>query len=64
MTELLEDDEFAPQIEALTAIPSSGGKFEITVNDNLIYSKKATGRHVEPGEIHGLIKKLLQAEAI
>jgi selenoprotein W-related protein len=24
-------------------IPSSGGVFEITVNDALIYSKKATG---------------------
>jgi selT/selW/selH-like putative selenoprotein len=38
---------------------SSGGVFEVTVDDAMIYSKRATGRHAEPGEV----KRLLQ-EAI
>ena len=32
-------------------IPSRGGVFEVTVDGELIYSKKATGRHAEPEEI-------------
>jgi selenoprotein W-related protein len=40
-------------------VPSEGGRFELTVNDKLLYSKLATNRHVEPGEIKGLLKKYL-----
>jgi selenoprotein W-related protein len=36
-------------------VPSGGGVFEVTVDGDLIYSKKATGRHAEPEEI---LKKL------
>ena len=32
-------------------IPSSGGVYEVTVDGELIYSKKATGRHAEHDEI-------------
>jgi selenoprotein W-related protein len=35
----------------VTLIPSSGGVFEITFGDSLIYSKKATGQFPEPGDI-------------
>ena len=55
--ELLSDEDLGTQIASLKAIPSSGGRFEIMVNDELIYSKKTTGRHAEPGEVY----KLLQA---
>ncbi len=44
-------------IESLTLIPAGGGKFEVTVGDELIYSKKATGRHAEPGEVAGLFEQ-------
>lgn len=37
-------------------VPSSGGVFEVTVDGRLVFSKKALGRHVEPGEIVGLAK--------
>jgi hypothetical protein len=37
-------------------VPSEGGCFEFTINDKLLYSKLATNRHAEPGEIKGLIK--------
>lgn len=58
MGELLK--EFEPQIEAITVIPSDGGRFEVTVNDQLIYSKLQTHRHAEPGEIVGLVRKSLK----
>jgi selenoprotein W-related protein len=47
--ELLQ--KFTPAITDLTLIPSSGGRFEVIVGDTLIYSKKATKRHAEPGEV-------------
>ena len=37
-------------------IPSSGGVFEVKVDDELIFSKKALRRHAEPGEVVGLIR--------
>ena len=40
-------------------IKGSGGAFEVLFDDELIYSKKATGRHVEPGQIEGLIQARL-----
>jgi len=36
-------------------IQSSGGVFEVTVDGDLIFSKKALRRHAEPGEIVALI---------
>jgi len=36
-------------------IPSSGGVFEVMVDDRLVFSKKALGRHAAPGEILELI---------
>ena len=38
-------------------VESSGGVFEVTVGDNLVYSKKASGRFPEKGEVLGLIAK-------
>jgi selenoprotein W-related protein len=58
MAELVK--EYEPEIETFTLIPSDGGRFEITVNDRLIYSKKQTGRHVQPGEVSALIKRTLE----
>jgi selenoprotein W-related protein len=55
--------EFEPEIESLTLIPSDGGRFEVNVNGNLIYSKLQTHRHAEPGEVVGLIRKMLQEGA-
>jgi selenoprotein W-related protein len=52
--------EFEPEIESVTLVPSDGGRFEITINDCLIYSKLETHRHAEPGEITGLVRKYLE----
>ena len=37
-------------------IPSGGGVYEVTVDDALIFSKKALGRFPEDGEIARLIE--------
>jgi selT/selW/selH-like putative selenoprotein len=36
------------------------GRFEVTVNGILLFSKLKEERHAEPGEICKLIKQLLQ----
>jgi selT/selW/selH-like putative selenoprotein len=38
-------------------IPSSGGVFEVTVDGNLVFSKKALRRHAQPGEVVDLIRR-------
>jgi selenoprotein W-related protein len=37
-------------------IPSSGGVFEVTVDGELVFSKKASRRHAEPGEVVRVIR--------
>lgn len=39
-------------------IESSGGLFEVTVDGKLVFSKKATRRHAEPGEVLKAIERL------
>jgi selenoprotein W-related protein len=53
MAELVRDFEY--DIEEITLIPSDGGKFEITVNETLVYSKLKTKRHAEAGEVLALV---------
>jgi len=42
-------------IDRLTLIPSDGGRFEVTVNESLVFSKIETGRHAHPGEVEKLV---------
>ncbi len=53
-------DEFEEEIKGLTLVPSDGGKFEISVNEELLYSKLQTHRHAEPGEVVGLVRGYLR----
>jgi len=46
-------------VEEIKLVPSDGGKFEVTVNGQLLYSKSATHRHAEPGEVLGLVRKIV-----
>lgn len=47
-------------IEELRFITSSGGAFEIRVNDDLIYSKKTIQRrHAEPGEVLAMFREIV-----
>lgn len=38
-------------VEDFTLVTGSSGAFEVTVNDQLVYSKKESGRHANKGEI-------------
>lgn len=48
--------EFEHQTESLKLIPSRGGVFEVVVDGDLVYSKKATGRHAEYEEVAAEIR--------
>lgn len=37
-------------------VKSSGGVFEVTVDGKAVFSKKALGRHAEPGEVLRLMR--------
>ena len=52
--------EFEHLIESVTLIPSDGGRFEVSVNGKLIYSKLQTKRHAEAGEVVGLVSKMVE----
>lgn len=56
-TELLKN--FEPQIESIALVPGMGGRFEVTVNDQVLFSKAELGRHAEPGEVVKLVRKYL-----
>ena len=50
---------FAEWTEGLTLIPGERGMFELKVNDELVYSKLATGRFPELMELKEAVKKHL-----
>jgi selenoprotein W-related protein len=52
--------EFEYKIESFSLVPSDGGKFEVSVNGDLVYSKLQTNRHAEPGEVAGLLRKVIK----
>ena len=52
--------EFEHMIESVTLIPSDGGRFEVSVNGKLVYSKLQTKRHAEAGEVLGLVRKIVE----
>tara|TARA_Y100000590_G_C14922255_1_gene714278 strand:+ start:343 stop:519 length:177 start_codon:yes stop_codon:yes gene_type:complete len=53
--QLLKD--FKQDIEAFTLIPSSGGRFEVTLDGDLIYSKLQEERFPEYNEVEPHLKK-------
>jgi selenoprotein W-related protein len=44
-------------IESLTLVTGSSGVFDVEVDGALLYSKKVTGRHAEPGEVLRLFRE-------
>ena len=43
--------QYKQKIPALTIVPSDGGRFEISVDGNLVFSKLKEGRFPEEDEI-------------
>jgi selenoprotein W-related protein len=39
----------------VTLLPSKGGRFEVSLDGELLFSKAAMDRHARPGEVHGLV---------
>jgi len=53
---------WAPIISDIDLVPSSGGRFEVTLDGELIFSKASLKRHAEPGEVAGLVRERLGPE--
>ncbi|MCJ7513919.1 MAG: Rdx family protein [Anaerolineales bacterium] len=51
---------YEERIEAVTLVPSDGGRFEVEVDGKLVYSKLQTGRHAEAGEVPRLVGEALE----
>lgn len=43
-------------------VPSDRGRFEVTLDEELIFSKAELGRHAEPGEIADLVRERVGPE--
>jgi selenoprotein W-related protein len=46
-------------ISRLELVPSGGGRFEVTIDGQLIFSKLELKRHAEPGEVEQLAETRL-----
>ncbi len=46
---------WAPLFTEVVLVPAAQGRFEVTLDDELLYSKLATGRHVKAGEVANLL---------
>jgi hypothetical protein len=44
-------------IASLTLVTGSKGVFDVVVDDQPLYSKRATGRHAQPGEVLALFRE-------
>jgi len=44
-------------IKSLTLVTGSKGVFEVVVDDATLYSKRATGRHAQAGEVLALFRE-------
>jgi len=51
--------EFKQRVSGLTLQPSSGGCFEVTIDDQLVYSKSKTGQFPEEPAIEAEVRKRL-----
>jgi len=51
---------FEADLAGVRLVPSDGGRFEVSLEGELIYSKLRTARHAEPGEIEKLVARRLK----
>lgn len=52
---------FGTHITHLTLRPSSGGRYEVMIDGELVYSKAATGQHTTSEEIVELVRQRLSS---
>lgn len=53
MADLLKAHE--TKIASIRLVPSDGGRFEVTVGGELVFSKLKAGRHPQEGEVLRLV---------
>jgi selenoprotein W-related protein len=53
---------FRGQIERIVLQPSSGGRYEVTINGELVYSKQATGQHTTNEAMIEEVRRRLPAQ--
>ncbi len=53
----MDDSNFRFDIDEINLLPKGGGIFEVTVNNQLVYSKKEQGRFPEKEEVSRLIRQ-------
>ena len=49
-------------IEAVELVPSSNGRFEVTLDGELIFSKAKLRRHAKPGEVAAAVRDRIGPE--
>jgi len=54
-------DGWAPVLSALELKGGSKGRFEVTLDGELIFSKAALGRHAEKGEVKAEVQRRIGA---
>ncbi len=50
---------WAPIMRAVELQSGNNGRFEVTLDGELLFSKKVTGRFPKPGEVAGLFERKL-----
>jgi selenoprotein W-related protein len=53
---------WAPIIQTIELLPSSKGRFEVTLDGQSIFSKASLGRHAKPGEIVRIVRQRIGDE--
>lgn len=54
-------NQWADRLTAVRLVPSTGGRFEVTLDGDLIFSKAELDRHAEPGEVSDIIRDRIGA---
>jgi selenoprotein W-related protein len=49
-------------IASIELLPAGKGRFEVTLDDELLFSKADLGRHAEPGEVAVLVRDRIGPE--
>ena len=50
-------DGWAPVLSGVELKGGSKGRFEVTLDGDLIFSKASLGRHAERGEVRGMVER-------
>jgi selenoprotein W-related protein len=55
---------WAPVIAGLELVSSTKGRFEVTVDGELVFSKAELGRHARAGEVASLVRNRIGPEVL